>query len=60
LQIHPGGNGDIEFDGDNHLVPFHNGVMPGADGALQLDGDLVGHEDGDIYMGNDDNDDDEE
>jgi hypothetical protein len=53
LQIHPGGNRDFEIDGDNPL-----GVMPGVDGALQPDGDLVGHEDGDVYMVDDDNDDD--
>jgi hypothetical protein len=60
LQIHPGGNGDIEFDGDNHLVSSYNGVLPEVDGALRLDGDLVGHEDGDVYMvdGDDDDDDD--
>jgi hypothetical protein len=72
LDIHPGGNGDIEFDGDNlmgfsprgmmpeteygdsHLVPFYDGVMPGVDDALQLNDDLVGHEDGDVYVNDDD------
>jgi hypothetical protein len=48
LQIHLGGNGDSEIDGDNHL-----GVMPGVDGTLQLDGVLVGY-------GWDDNDDDDD
>jgi hypothetical protein len=60
LDIHPGGNGDIEFDGDNHLVSSHNGVMPEVDDALQLNDDLVGHEDGDVYVGGDDDDNDDD
>jgi hypothetical protein len=63
LLIHPGGNGDIEFDGDNLLVSSYNGVLPEEDGALKLDGDLVGHVDGDVYMvdgDNDNNDDDDD
>jgi hypothetical protein len=59
LGIHPGGNGDIEFDGDNPLGLSHSGMMPETDDALQLNDDLVGHEDGDVYVRNDDDDDDD-
>jgi hypothetical protein len=34
-------------------------MMPETDDALQLNDDLVGHEDGDVYVRNDDHDDNE-
>jgi hypothetical protein len=54
LDIRPGGNGDIEFHGDNLMGFSPSGMMPETDDALQLNDDLVGHEDGDVYVNDDD------